>query len=108
MNGTSAALLIPIGVLALGTFAIRFAGVSLQARIVVPDSMRRALTAASVILLLALVATSTLFAGQSFAGWSRIAGVLVGGALAHRRLPFVVVVIGAAVVTAGLRWCGVR
>jgi hypothetical protein len=45
--------------------------------------------------------------GGGFAGWARPAGVLVGGVLAWRRAPFPLVVLGAAGVTAGLRWVGV-
>ncbi|NEA91734.1 AzlD domain-containing protein, partial [Actinospica acidiphila] len=45
--------------------------------------------------------------GGEFAGWARPAGVAVGGVLAWRRAPFVVVVLGAAAATAALRAAGV-
>ncbi len=42
-----------------------------------------------------------------FAGWARPVGVLAGALLAWRKLPFVVVVVSAAVVTALLRMSGI-
>lgn len=101
------ALWISIAVLALGTFGFRFAGVTLRSRITLSPQVLQGLTAASVILLMALVATATIFDGQAFSGASRVTGVAVGGVLAWRRAPFVVVVLAAAGVTAGMRWCGV-
>lgn len=101
------ALWISVAVLALGTFGIRFAGVTLRSRISLSPRVLQGLTVASVILLMALVATATIFEGQEFSGASRVMGVAVGGLLAWRRAPFVLVVLAAAGVTAALRWCGV-
>ena len=56
------------------------------------------------VVFVALVATSTL---PRDAGLALPAGVLVAAVLAWRRAPFVLVVVAAAVVTAGLRWLGV-
>lgn len=95
-------------VLGLGTFAFRFAGVSLTSRLTVSARTQHLLAAGSVVLLVALVGTSTLLDGPSFAGWARPAGVAVGGVLAWRRAPFVVVVLAAAGVAAGLRLLGVE
>jgi branched-subunit amino acid transport protein len=94
--------------LGVGTFGFRFAGANLQSRIRVSARAQQLLTASSVVLLVALVGTSTLLDGGSFAGWARPAGVAVGGLLAWRRAPFVVVVLAAAAVAAGLRLLGVR
>ena len=47
-------------------------------------------------------------AGHGFAGWARPAGVLVGGVLAARKVPFLLVVLAATATTAGLRLLGVR
>jgi len=98
---------IAIGALALGTYLFRLAGPLLRDRLVLPASVRHYLTLAAVVLLSALVATAALFAGASFAGFARPAGVVVGGVLAWRRLPFVVVVLGAAGTAALLRLAGV-
>jgi branched chain amino acid efflux pump len=59
-----------------------------------------------VTMLAALIATAALFAGSTFAGWARPAGVLAGALCAWRRLPFVVVVVAAAGTTALLRLAG--
>lgn len=93
--------------LGVGTLGFRVAGVSLRSRLRISERTLLLLTAASVILLLALVATSTLLEAGEFAGWARPAGVAVGGVLAWRKAPFVVVVLAAAVVAAGLRLLGV-
>lgn len=93
--------------LGVGTLGFRVAGVSLKSRLHISERMSLLLTAASVILLLALVSTSTLLEAGEFAGWARPAGVAVGGILAWRRAPFVVVVLAAAAVAAGLRLVGV-
>lgn len=106
MTPTVSGLWIPIAVLGVGTFGIRFAGVTLRSRITVSARLLQALTASSVILLMALVATATIFEGPAFAGAARVIGVAVGGALAWRRAPFVIVVLAAAGVTAGLRLAG--
>ena len=58
-------------------------------------------------MLAALAVTAALMEGAAFAGVARPAGVLVGVLLAWRRLPFVVVVIAAAVTSALLRLAGV-
>ncbi|WP_436500263.1 AzlD domain-containing protein [Actinokineospora sp. HUAS TT18] len=99
--------LVPILVLALGTFAFRFGGVLLRERVKFPDHIRELLSTAAIVLLVALVATSSLVKGHAFAGWALPAGVLVGGVLAWRKAPFVVVVAAAAATAALLRLAGV-
>jgi len=100
-------LLTASGVLALGTFAFRFAGPMLRSRITLSARVQHLMTLATVVLLAALVVTSGLFESGEFAGPARPAGVLVGGVLAWRRAPFVIVVLAAAAVAAGLRLLGV-
>jgi branched-subunit amino acid transport protein len=100
-------VLIGIGVLAVGTFSMRFAGPALRSRFEVPERAQQVLAAAAIVLLTALVATSALTDGHGPAGIARPAGVLVGGVLAWRRAPFVLVVVAAAVTAAGLRLLGV-
>ncbi|MEV0677646.1 AzlD domain-containing protein [Actinosynnema sp. NPDC050436] len=95
-------------VLAAGTFAFRLAGPLLRDRVTIPDRTRDLLSRSATVLLVALVATSSLTRGQEFAGWSLPAGVLVGGLAAWRKAPFVVVVLLAAATTATLRYAGVR
>jgi branched-subunit amino acid transport protein len=93
--------------LSAGTFAFRFAGPVLRQRIAFPPRAERLLEVAAVVLLAALVATTGLTKGHGFAGFARPAGVLVGGVLAWRKAPFLVVVLAAAATTAVLRLLGI-
>lgn len=93
--------------LAVGTYAFRLSGVILRERLDLPPWLGRLLPAAAATLLAALAATASLSEDGAFAGVARPVGVLVGVALAWRRAPFVVVVVGAAATTAVLRLLGV-
>ncbi|CAM01325.1 branched-subunit amino acid transport protein [Saccharopolyspora erythraea NRRL 2338] len=90
--------------LAGGTYAMRLAGPLLRGRITISPRWERLMSIAAITLLGAFVVTSAVAEGGGFAGWARLAGVAVGGVLAWRRAPFVVVVVAAAVTTAGLRF----
>ncbi|GGN85799.1 hypothetical protein GCM10011579_076990 [Streptomyces albiflavescens] len=102
MTPTVAAVL----VLAVGTYAFRLVGPLLHGRVELPARVQELLSTAAVVLLVALLATGALTQAHGFAGWARPLGVLVGGVLAWRRAPFVMVVLGAAAVTALLRAAG--
>lgn len=104
---SAATLVVATAVLAVGTFAFRFAGPLLRTRFEISAEAKRLLGVAAVVLLAALVATSALLEAGEFAGVARPAGVVVGGVLAYRRVPFVVVIIAAAGTTAVLRMLGV-
>lgn len=95
-------------VLSGGTYAFRLTGPAVRSRLTLPPGAGRMLEAAAVVLLAALAATTALIAGHGFAGFARPAGVLVAGALAWRKAPFLLVVLAAAVTTALLRLAGVR
>jgi branched-subunit amino acid transport protein len=99
--------LVAIAVLAVGTYAFRLIGPMFQDRWQMPDRLQHLLSVAAVVLLVSLVATGALTDGQSFAGWARPIGVLVGAVLAIRRMPFPVVVVAAVATTAVLRLLGV-
>jgi len=99
--------LLPILVLAVGTFGFRIAGPLLSERLQLSARVQELMSMATIAMLAALVATSTLMAQGGFAGWARPAGVFVGALLAWRRLPFIAVVVVAAVTAAGLRLLGV-
>ncbi|MFF8195117.1 AzlD domain-containing protein [Streptomyces bobili] len=101
------ASVVVILVLAVGTYAFRLVGPALHGRVELPARVRELLAAGAVVLLAALLATGALTEGGGFAGWARPAGVLVAVALAWRRAPFPVVVLGAAATAAGLRALGV-
>ena len=96
-----------IATLSAGTYAFRLSGPLLRQRITFPPRITKLLEGAAVVLLAALAATTTLTEGHGFAGYARPAGVLVGGVLAWRKAPFLVVVIAAAATTAILRLLGV-
>lgn len=104
---TGTGLVLATVVLGVGTFAFRFAGPVLRARVPLSPRLERLMAVAVVVLLAALVATSSLTESHAFAGPARPAGVVVGGICAWRRAPFFVVVLAAAVTTAGLRLLGV-
>ena len=107
VNAGAVTLIVATVALGLGTFAFRFAGVTLRSKLRVSTRAQQAMTAASVILLVALTATSALLQDGQWAGIARPAGVAVGGLLAWRKAPFVVVVLAAAGVAAGLRLLGI-
>jgi branched-subunit amino acid transport protein len=90
-------------VLGAGTFGFRLAGPVLKARVRLSPRLERVTGVAVVVLLAALVATSTLTEGHHFTGPARPAGVAVGALLAWRKAPFALVVVAAAATTAVLR-----
>lgn len=99
-------LVVAAVVLGIGTFAFRFSGPLLRSRLEVSPRIERLMSVATVVLLSAVVGTAALVDGGDFAGIARPAGVLVGGVLAWKRAPFVVVVLAAAGAAAGLRFLG--
>jgi branched-subunit amino acid transport protein len=99
--------LLAVAVLAAVTYAFRVAGPLLRDRVSVPPATMRFFADAAPVPLVSLAVTSALTTGHDFAGWARPTGVLVAGVLAARRVPFPVVVVAAAAVTALLRLAGV-
>ena len=93
--------------IAVGTYAFRVAGSLLRDRLELSERVKTLMATAAVVLLVALIATASLMDGKHVAGVALPAGVLVGGVLAWRKAPFIVVVIAAAASTAGLRLLGV-
>ncbi|WP_438804476.1 AzlD domain-containing protein [Nocardia alni] len=91
--------------LAAGTYAFRFAGPTLRRRLTFPPRLTRLLEVGSVVLLIALAVTTLVPAGHK-AGFALPAGVLVATILAWRRMPLVLITIGAATTTALLRLLG--
>jgi branched-subunit amino acid transport protein len=100
-------LIVATVVLGAGTFAFRFAGPVLRARVTLSPRSERLMATAAVVLLAALVAITAFTEGHEFAGFARPAGVLVGGVLAWRKAPFVLVVVAAGATAALLRLVGV-
>ena len=100
-------LIIAALALALGTYAFRLSGPLLAHRIDVPERVQELIDTSTIVLLLAVVATSALTEAQQFAGFARPIGVAVAGVLAWRKAPFVITGTAAAAVAAGLRLLGV-
>ena len=98
--------LVAVLVLGVWTYAFRVTGPLTRHRFQLPSTVTRLLDDAAVVLLVALVATAALTAGQAFVGPARPVGVVVAGVLVWRRAPFPVVVLGAAATTAALRMTG--
>lgn len=107
-------------VLAAGTYGFRVAGPLLRqwlvrrrgntgesGEVALPPRLTELMSTAATVLLVALIATSSLTSGGGFAGVALPAGVATAGVLAWRKVPFVFVVIAAAGVAAGLRALGV-
>lgn len=95
-------------VLGGGTYLMRAAGLLLRDRVTMPARVERYVDLGATVMLLALVATAALTDAGGFAGWARPAGVAVGALAAWRKAPFVLVVLLAAITTAGLRLLGAR
>ncbi|MBM9507065.1 AzlD domain-containing protein [Actinacidiphila acididurans] len=104
---SSPTLVLATAVLGAGTFAFRLAGPVLRTRVTLSPRVERLMATAVVVLLAALVATSSLTESHSFTGPARPAGVAVAALCAWRKAPFVVVVVAAAATTALLRLAGV-
>jgi len=93
--------------LAVGVFLVRFAGPVLRNRIKITSRTEALMKRGATVVLAALVVTGALFADGGFAGWALPVGVLVGGLLAWRKAPILVVVIAAGATTALLRLAGI-
>ena len=106
MSAATVSLLVASGVLAAGTLAFRLAGVLLRSRLTPSEQMQELLDTGVTVLFCALIATAALIEAQEFVGWARPLGVAVGGVLAWRRAPFVVIVVAAAGTAAVLRLLG--
>jgi branched-subunit amino acid transport protein len=92
--------------LAAGTYAIRLVGPMMANRLHLTKRGNRLVDAAAVVILFAVMATSTLTDGRHLADIARPAGVFVAVVLVLRRAAFLVVVIAAAVTTAVIRYAG--
>jgi branched-subunit amino acid transport protein len=116
-------LAVVIATLGGGTYLLRLGGILLARRVrpLAPDShpapgrrarlgawITRLLPYAAVALLAALAATAAVTEAGRVAGIARPAGVLAGLAAGLLRAPFVVAVVLAAAVAAGLRLLGVE
>ena len=87
----------------LGCYLLKLAGLSVPARFVEHPVIERIADFIPVALLAALVAVQVFASGQSLVVDARLAGLAVAFVLLLLRAPFLVVVFGAALVTALVR-----
>ncbi|MDN4160880.1 AzlD domain-containing protein [Nocardioides abyssi] len=92
-----------IGALAVTTALIKAFGPVLVGGRELPPTAVKVIALLPPVLLAALVVTSTLSEGQRLHVDASAAGVAVAGVMIWRRLPLLVVVLTAVVVTAGVR-----
>jgi len=90
----------------LGCFLLKLTGQSVPQRLLDNPKVRHIAALLPVSLLAALVAVQTFASGQSLVLDARVAGVAAGAVALMLRAPFLVVVIVAGVVAAGLRYWG--
>lgn len=87
-------------------FALKFAGYLVPQKVVAGPAVSRVAGLVTIALLSSLVASQTL-AGDGGLVWdARIPAVVVAGVLLWFRAPFIVVIVAAALVAAGLRFVG--
>lgn len=90
----------------VGCYALKLAGHSVPQSVLDRPRVRRTAALLPVSLLSALVAVQTFGSGQSLVVDARLAGVTAAAVALLLRAPFLIVVVVAGVVAAGLRYTG--
>jgi hypothetical protein len=90
----------------IGCYALKLAGHSVPQSVLDRPRVRRIAALLPVSLLSALVAVQTFGSGQALVVDARLAGVAAAAVALVLRAPFLVVVVVAAAVAAGLRYAG--
>lgn len=99
-------VIIGIAVLSVGTYLMRFGGAKLGNKLALSERSQALLSDAATTLLFAVALAATLYEGGHFSGMARVLGVVFALFLAWRKIPLIVVILSAAVVTALLRLAG--
>ena len=86
--------------------ATKFVGFVLPSSITESDVVQRVSDAVTVALLATLVVIQTAGSGSAIVVDARLVAVAVAGILLWRRVPFIVVILAAALVAAGIRFLG--
>ncbi|ENA0611388.1 AzlD domain-containing protein [Enterobacter bugandensis] len=97
-----------IAVLSLGTYLMRLGGAKLGNRLALSERSQALLSDAATVLLFSVALATTFYEGEHFAGMARVLGVAFAVFLAWRKMPLIVVIVAAAVVTALLRLAGIN
>ncbi|RDK97253.1 branched-subunit amino acid transport protein AzlD [Enterobacillus tribolii] len=101
-------IVIGIAVLSLGTYLMRFGGAKLGNRLTFTERSQALLSDAATTLLFAVALVTTFYEGGHFSGIARVSGVAVAVFLTWRKVPLIVVILAAALVTALLRYAGIH
>lgn len=95
-----------IAILSIGTYLMRLGGAKLGSRLAFSERSQALLSDAATVLLFSVALATTFYEGEHFSGMARVLGVGFAVFLAWRKMPLIVVIIAAAVVTALLRLAG--
>ena len=98
--------IVGMAILSAGTYLMRLGGATLSSRLALSARSQALLSDAATVLLFSVALATTFYEGEHFAGMARVLGVGFAVFLAWRKMPLIVVIISAAVVTALLRLVG--
>lgn len=97
-----------IAILSAGTYLMRLGGAKLGNRLALSERSQALLSDAATVLLFSVALATTFYEEDHFAGMARVLGVGFAVFLAWRKMPLIVVIVAAAVVTALLRLAGIN
>ena len=106
--GNMTVFILGIAVLSVGTYLMRLGGAKLGNRLALSDRSQALLSDAATVLLFSVALATTFYEGEHFDGMARVLGVAFAVFLAWRKMPLIVVIVAAAVVTALLRLAGIQ
>ena len=98
--------IVGMAILSAGTYLMRLGGAKLGSRLALSERSQALLSDSATVLLFSVALATTFYEGEHFAGMARVLGVGFAVFLAWRKMPLIVVIISAAVVTALLRLAG--
>lgn len=98
--------IVGMAILSAGTYLMRLGGAKLGSRLTLSERSQALLSDAATVLLFSVALATTFYEGEHFAGMARVLGVGFAVFLAWRKMPLIVVIISAAVITALLRLAG--
>ena len=98
--------IVGMAILSAGTYLMRLGGAKLGSRLALSERSQALLSDAAKVLLFSVALATTFYEGEHFAGMARVLGVGFAVFLAWRKMPLIVVIISAAVITALLRLAG--
>lgn len=98
--------IVGMAILSAGTYLMRLGGAKLGSRLAFSERSQALLSDAATVLLFSVALATIFYEGEHFAGMARVLGVGFAVFLAWRKMPLIVVIISAAVITALLRLAG--